>query len=338
MSNSSEEMLRKAEEIYSKVLKTIKKGIDDTFNFKEPLSSAANHYFQAEGKGLRPALTVFSCEATGGLEEEAIHVAAAIETLHTFTLVHDDIMDNDDLRRNVPTVHKKWNVDTAILTGDAQLSLAFWLLTQANIPSDITTHIIKRLAEVMIELAIGQQSDIDFVDQPVTSITVEQVLEMMEKKTGVLIELCAEAGAILGTKDANTPLATLLGTFAKKTGIAFQIQDDLLDLLQTTEKLGKQQGGDVKEGKRTIIAVHAFNNATEEQKEKMEAIFEKSDATVEEIGKFIELLNEIGSIEYAKKIKEQLVEEAFDSLKEAGLGEKGRHIEAIGEYLVKRTY
>ena len=92
------------------------------------------------------------------------------------------------------------------------------------------------------------------------------------------------------------------------------------------------------EGKRTIIAVHAFNNATEEQKEKMNLIFEKSDASEEEIGQFIALLNEIGSIEYAKKIKDQLVEEAFDALKEAGLGEKGRFIEAIGKYLVKRTY
>ena len=141
MSNSSEEMLSKAEKLYSKVLRTIKEGIDETFSFKEPLSSAANHYFLAGGKGLRPALTVFSCEATGGLEEEAIHTAAAIETLHTFTLVHDDIMDNDDLRRNLPTVHKKWNVDTAILTGDAQLSLAFWLLTQAKISNEISTHL-----------------------------------------------------------------------------------------------------------------------------------------------------------------------------------------------------
>jgi geranylgeranyl diphosphate synthase type I len=338
MSNSSEEMLRKAEKIYSKVLKTIKEGIDETFNSKDPLSSAAYHYFLAGGKGLRPALTVFSCEATGGLEEEAIHVAAAIETLHTFTLVHDDIMDNDDLRRNFPTVHKKWNVDTAILTGDAQLSLAFWLLTNANISSEISIHLIKGLAEVMIELAIGQQSDINFVDQPVTSITVEQVLEMMERKTGVLIEFCAEAGAIIGTKEINSPLASYLGSFAKKTGIAFQIQDDLLDLLQTTEKLGKQQGGDIMEGKRTIIAVHAFNNATEEQKEKMDAIFEKANATEEEISQFIELLNEIGSIEYAEKIKEQLVEEAFDALRKAELGEKGKCIEAIGEYLVKRTY
>jgi geranylgeranyl diphosphate synthase type I len=338
MSNSSEEMLKKAEEIYSKVLKTIKQGIDDTFNQKEPLSTAASHYFRAGGKGLRPALTIFSCEATGGLEEEAIHVAAAIETLHTFSLVHDDIMDNDDLRRNVPTVHKKWNVDTAILTGDAQLSLAFWLLTQANISSEVSNYLVKRLAEVMIKLAIGQQSDINFVEQPVTSITVEQVLEMMGRKTGVLIELCAEAGAIIGAKDVNTPLASLLGTFAKKTGIAFQIQDDLLDLLQTTEKLGKQQGGDVMEGKRTIIAVHAYANATKEQKEKMNAIFEKSDATAEEISQFIGLLKEIGSIEYAKKIKDQLVVEAFDALKKAELGEKGQFIEAIGEYLVKRTY
>ena len=213
--------------------------------FYEPI-----HYVnRLSGKKIRPLLTILSGLAVGGELENLLPPAAAVELLHNFTLVHDDIMDDDDTRRGKQTVHVKWDVGTAILTGDGLLGLAYRkLLSTPNI-SDL--EIARLFTDAMLEICEGQALDKTFEQK--NMITESEYLEMIQKKTATLIQLACQIGAIVGQGNQNE--INILKDFGQKIGMGFQIQDDLLDLFANEELLGKRIGSDVLMHKKTIISI-----------------------------------------------------------------------------------
>ena len=224
---------------------------------REPrdLMEGSRYVMNAPGKRIRSTLLILSCEAVGGQMKNALNAAAAIEMLHNFTLVHDDVMDNAPSRRGRPTVHTKWDLNNAILVGDVILGFAYHTLLQSR------TSNIRRAARLFTESFVavceGQALDVEYERRH--SISVREYYRMVGKKTGTLIATSAELGAIVGN---GTPgQITALRTFGKHIGRAFQIQDDLLDVVADEDRLGKKIGGDILEGKKTFLLVKALKRA-----------------------------------------------------------------------------
>lgn len=213
--------------------------------FYEPI-----HYInRLSGKKIRPILTVLSGLAVGGRIENLLPPAAAVELLHNFSLVHDDIMDDDDTRRGNQTVHVKWDIGTAILTGDGLLGLAYRkLLSTPNISN---LEIARLFTDAMLEICEGQALDKSFEGQQV--ISESEYLDMIQKKTATLIQLACQIGAIVGEGKPEDIIS--LKSFGHQIGMGFQIQDDLLDLFADEELLGKRVGSDVLMNKKTIITI-----------------------------------------------------------------------------------
>lgn len=226
------------------------------------VQEAMRYAIFAGGKRLRPFLTLASASVFGAPQGQALRVAAAIEALHTYSLVHDDLpcMDDDDLRRGQPTTHRKFDEATAVLAGDALLTLAFEILAHPDThPSaEIRCQLIALLAraggsEGMIG---GQMMDID---APNRQHTADEIILLQRMKTGALFEFCCEAGAVLGGGGADDR-ARLRG-YARDFGLAFQITDDLIDVTSSAEAAGKQVGKDQAQGKATLVSIHGVEGA-----------------------------------------------------------------------------
>ncbi|MCE5248044.1 polyprenyl synthetase family protein [bacterium] len=215
-----------------------------------PLPEAMRHAALAGGKRLRPLLVLASCEAAGGAWDDAISAALALEMVHTYSLVHDDLpaMDDDDLRRGRPTVHVAFNEATAILAGDALLTLAFETLTRAEIPAERVVAEVRCLAGAAGALGMvgGQQLDLSAEGKPATE---QLVTDIDRLKTGALLSAAFELGALAA--GAPPSFVATLRRIGDDVGLAFQIQDDLLDETATAEQLGKTPGKDKEEGKAT---------------------------------------------------------------------------------------
>lgn len=307
-----------AEEISGRAAKALKFLFEMSEKYikpENPLREAALHYPKGGGKGFRPAMLMLTCGAVGGNEEDAIPAAAAIEALHVSSLIHDDFMDNDETRRGIPSVWKKWDPTIAILAGDVLVGLAFRLVSKLK---DLEDHIVKEilsgLALKYTELCHGQMLDIGFTERPIDEITIEDVQEMQYLKTGVLFEFCCVSGAQIGLKSLDHEWIDSIGRYAKKAGTAFQIQDDILGIVEDSSKTGKPQFSDLREGKRTIIAVHAFKNSNEQQKEILKQYFGNSKASQEELRIVYEIFEQTGSIQFAKEMALELAKSALQEL------------------------
>ncbi len=201
------------------------------------------------GKRIRPLLTILANLTCGGKLDTAFYPALAVELLHNFTLVHDDIMDNDELRRGQPTVHKKWDVATAILAGDGLMGLAFKKLLEC--PQGDVLTMVRRFTDVMLIICEGQGLDKMFENQ--SQVSEAQYLEMIRRKTAVLIELSCELGAL--SARASEEMISSFKSFGYALGMAFQIQDDVLDIMADQKKLGKKVGSDWQMHKQTILSI-----------------------------------------------------------------------------------
>ncbi len=208
-----------------------------------------------EAKRIRPCLTLLACNLFKDTIEESINPALAIELFHNFTLLHDDIMDRSDLRRGQATVHKKWNNNIAILSGDAMLIIAYDYLSKS--PESVLSEIMAVFNKTALQVCEGQQYDMDF--ESARDVTVEDYLKMIELKTSVLIAASLKIGAICG--DAGTYNSDLLYQFGRNLGIAFQLQDDLLDVYADTDVFGKLVGGDIVANKKTFLLINALTMA-----------------------------------------------------------------------------
>jgi len=204
------------------------------------------------GKRMRPVLVFIGCDFFGGNVEKALHPAIAVELFHNFTLMHDDIMDNAPLRRNQTTVHEKWNNNVAILSGDAMLVRAYQELCKSDIA--ILPQLLNIFSDIAIKVCEGQQFDMNF--EKLQKVSIAEYLKMIELKTSVLLGGSLKMGALLA--NANEKDAQNLYDFGKHIGIAFQLQDDILDVYANAEKFGKQVGGDIIANKKTFLLLKAL--------------------------------------------------------------------------------
>ncbi|MBO4282606.1 MAG: polyprenyl synthetase family protein [Bacteroidales bacterium] len=228
------------------------------------------------GKRLRPELCLIACQTLGGNPKQALYPAVALEMLHNFTLIHDDIMDKSDLRRGQKTVYKKWGTSTAILAGDTLLGMSYDLLQRY--PSIGAHKFFNLLTTTFIQICEGQQMDIDFERRKVVS--EEEYLEMIRLKTSVLLAACLKAGAIAA--HASPEVQDVFYEFGIRIGLAFQIQDDLLDVYGQTEKLGKSVGDDIADNKKTYLSVKAMELLQGEELANLKRYFTKQSFNREE--------------------------------------------------------
>jgi len=216
------------------------------------LYDPVNYILGLGGKRLRPVLSLIGCQIFGKDPEKALPVANAVEIFHNFSLVHDDIMDQAAIRRGKPTVHEKWGMNTAILSGDVMLVQAYMELEKAGIP-----ELYKVFNKVAVEVCEGQQMDMNF--ETAEKVTVDQYIRMIELKTAALLGGSLEMGAIVAqTHQENIRLVDQIG---RNLGIAFQLQDDYLDTFGDPEKFGKKIGGDILQQKKTYLMLNALELA-----------------------------------------------------------------------------
>ncbi len=296
-----------------KVNKFIEKVVDINTEPKS-LYKASRQIIDAGGKRLRPFLVLKSCKLVKGSEEDAIPTAAALELLHTFTLIHDDIMDQDEKRRGVPSVHTKWGVPIAIVAGDLLFAKVYEVITKyteiKNVNSKRILQVLKEISEATIALCEGQTKDMMFATK--RNVSEKEYLEMIKGKTAALFETSARCGGILG--GANKKQVKHLGDFGHYSGIAFQIVDDVLALTADEKVLKKPVGNDIREGKRTLMVVYALEKATKSQKKQILETLGNNDATSEQIDKTIKLIESLEAINYAKKLAEKYIKKAKEAL------------------------
>jgi geranylgeranyl diphosphate synthase, type I len=303
----------------------------------EALYEASRHLVFAGGKRLRPFLAMKACEAVGGDPMDAIPYAAAFEILHNFTLVHDDVMDNDPVRRSTPTVHTKWGVPMAICAGDLLFAKVYEIMTD-HAPKGLSAKkvnlCISKATAATIELCEGQALDVSFPSMG--EVTEEDYITMVGGKTSALFRACAEIGAIVG--GGKTRQVNALGKFAYEAGIAFQLMDDYLGATADEKTLGKPVGSDIREGKKTLIILHALRKANPKQKEKILAVLGRHSATKQEIEETHKLLRDIGSIDYTLKKGDKYIASAkkrFDALPDT---KAKRDLFDLVDYFTARRY
>lgn len=208
------------------------------------------------GKRLRPVLALMACDAFAGNCDKVIDAAVGIELYHNFTLLHDDVMDRADLRRGHPTVHVKWNDNTAILSGDAMLTMAGQFITRTS--ADVLPRVLDTFNRTAMEVYEGQQYDVDFEQRD--DVTECEYIDMIRLKTSVLLGCACKIGAIIGGADEKA--ADALYRYGCDLGLAFQLQDDLLDVYGDPATFGKELGGDIANNKKTYMLINAMTEAT----------------------------------------------------------------------------
>jgi geranylgeranyl diphosphate synthase type I len=339
----------------------LKSGWRDEFG-PEPLREAALAYVGRGGKRLRPAVLMMCCGAAGGDPQAVVPAAAALELFHTWTLVHDDIIDNDATRRGEPTAHvlataharrlgyseaaaARFGRDTAILAGDI---LQGWsvamLLDSARDPRCPPAVVLALAAQmegrIVPRLIRGEMLDVCFAGQSPEQLAEADVLEMLRLKTGVLMEFAAVAGACLGNgrlPDDN-PLASWLGEFAWRCGVAFQLQDDILGIVGDEKQLGKPVGSDIREGKRTVILLHALGEAAPADRGRLLAAFGNPLLAAAELAWVRQSLEQLGSIEYARQLAEAQLASARHALAKVPASPYRDWLEAWADFMVKREF
>lgn len=290
-----------------------------------PLYAPMAYLMRLPAKRVRPALTLMACELFGGRPEDALDEALGIELFHNFTLMHDDIMDHSPIRRGLPTVHVKWDVNAAILSGDAMLVKSYALMGRDS-------RVLALFGQAALEVCEGQQLDMDFEQR--SEVTVDEYRTMIRLKTAVLLSCALKVGATIAS--ASKADADALGRFGEQLGLAFQLRDDVLDAFGDPGVTGKQRGGDLRAGKKTGLLIHgvqvANDNGRVELKEELDR--PKEDRNVD---RMITTLEELGVRQEAEAEVERVETEAIDALAAIALDE-GRKapLRALAEGLIGR--
>lgn len=288
-------------------------------------------YFMEEGgKRLRPILTMLACGAAGADPLDALDYGCSIEILHNFTLVHDDIMDKSDKRRGRPTVHKKWNEPIAILTGDVMIGVAYDIIP----PHKRYYDILKAFNHGLIEVCEGQVYDMNFNERK--DVTPDEYLLMINKKTAKLLETCVVIGALVA--DASSEEIESLRNYAINLGLAFQIQDDVLDMTADESKLGKKVGLDIQEGKKTLLVLKAKELARDVKDiELLDIYYDRNGLGEEYVPRFNEMFTRLGVYDYASSEVERLTNNAISSLDVLKDNEYKTFLNTFAEKLIKRN-
>jgi geranylgeranyl diphosphate synthase type II len=261
--------------------------IKEPVNLYEPISYILN----LGGKRLRPVLTLMTTDIFGGDYSKALDAALAVEVFHNFSLVHDDIMDEAPLRRGKQTLHKKWDLNTGILSGDAMLIYSYQLLE--SYPAMTFKKLLQVFSQTALEVCEGQQYDVDFESRE--DVTIPEYLIMIQNKTAVLVAAAMKMGAIIAEKPED--VQDLIYDFGKNLGIAFQLQDDYLDAFGDPESFGKQVGGDIIENKKTYLYLKALEMGTLTQVQELEHLYSiKPKEATDKISTVKELFEETGAV------------------------------------------
>ena len=256
------------------------------------LYDAASHLIIHGGKRLRPYLVLKSCQMLGGKQSDAISAASAVEMIHNFTLVHDDIMDNDEMRHGVTTTHKKFDIPLAILAGDVLYSKAYnTISSKSKLSSNYTTQLVSKLSKVCIEICEGQVDDIKFAENKKIP-TEKEYVKMIEKKTAVLFEVSCAMGAICAKRKQKD--VKNLSAFGRNLGIAFQITDDLIGIIGDSKITKKPVGNDIREGKKSLPIILAIKKARGQNRTKIMRVFGNSGASKQQINLAVNVIRSLG--------------------------------------------
>ena len=276
------------------------------------LGDAMMHLIEGGGKRMRATLPWLVGKAVGDTHSGLFDIGAAIETVHNFTLVHDDIMDDDELRRGRNAVHIEYGMPTAINAGDAMLAIAFERLVQAeNLEAKDVAPLVNRIAWMVRRVSEGQQLDIEFEDR--LEVSEEDYLEMIEGKTAVMFWICAEIGARIS--GADDEVIQLMADWGKALGLCFQLMDDVIDVLSDSETLGKPAGSDIAQGKRTLMIIHALRQPDSPVKQRLLAVLGKGESVEPgALADGLAALAELGSVDYARTMAEDFHKQAHACL------------------------
>jgi geranylgeranyl diphosphate synthase type I len=326
------------------------------------LREAAGDYLLRGGKFLRPAFLLFCCGAVGGEEKWALPAAAAAEVTHNWTLVHDDIIDRDGLRRGKPSAHaaladaastewdyadgeaEHYGVSMALLGGDMGQCWAVHLLGNLRdvrrLPASLPGRIIERLVGYTVpKILEGEALDVQFAGRAVSSLNLTEIEDMLDRKTGELYRFCAYAGGLIGARagERTPPEVKALVEFAGLCGTAFQYVDDTLGYLSDDDKLGKSVASDLREGKRTAVVLHGYKKASAAQRAFINENLGDRDAPDEKTNELRDLFVNVGSVKYVQGLARDRYERALAHLEEIPTSRYSELLAAWAEFLISRS-
>lgn len=302
----------------------------------EILARATRHLLEAGGKRLRPCLALTACEAVGGKAEDALEAAAAIELLHNFTLIHDDIMDQDEFRRNVKTVHVLLGVPVAVIAGDALFAKVFEAMAanakRLGLEGARVVELFDAVSKASFEICQGQVLDMLFEGR--ADVSEAEYMRMVSGKTGALLDASMKVGALLGKGEPEQVRA--LAEYGRLIGLAFQMRDDVLGVAGEQEKFGKPIGSDVREGKQTLIVVRALATAQQEDKSTLLRALGKQDASEAELKTAIDVLKRAGAIDYVTERARELIAQAKSKLRALPESRAREILSELADFTIKR--
>jgi geranylgeranyl diphosphate synthase, type II len=313
---------------------SINAALEKCFSAEKPdtLYAPARYILEGKGKRIRPFLTLLGSEAVCGSSGNALNVALAVEVLHNFTLIHDDIMDQAELRHGRPTVHREWNVNTAILTGDVMIAYAYELALKAE--GSRHRELIHILNHANITICEGQALDMELEKKKDASI--DDYLDMIAKKTGRLISAALEAGGVAG--NGNPDQLRSLVVFGEKIGRAFQIQDDYLDIMAVDGKSGKMAGGDIINGKKTYLLLRSLELTSGWDHELLQSIISNKGTTPEKVAEVKAVYERCGVLEETAALINRTTEEALSALDSLPYAEGREYLRGYANILMKRDF
>ena len=304
----------------------------------EILARATRHLLEAGGKRLRPCLALTACEAVEGKAEDALEAAAALELLHNFTLIHDDIMDQDEFRRNVKTVHMLLGVPVAVIAGDALFAKVFEAMAanakRLGLEGARVVELFDTVSKASFEICQGQVLDMLFEGR--ADVGEAEYMRMVSGKTGALLEASMKVGALLGKGEPEQVRA--LAEYGRLIGLAFQMRDDVLGVAGEQEKFGKPIGSDVREGKQTLIVVRALATAQQEDKSTLLRALGKQDASEAELKTAIDVLKRAGAIDYVTERARELIAQAKSKLKALPESRAREILSELADFTIKRDF
>ena len=296
------------------ILKLVNDTLDNLAYDRKPSSlyEPIRYVLSLGGKRIRPVLMLLAYNLFKDDPESIVMPACGLETYHNYTLLHDDLMDHADMRRGRPTVHRKWDENTAVLSGDTMLIMAFRHVMECR--CEKSTEALQLFAQTAQEICEGQQYDVNFETR--NNVTVGEYLEMIRLKTAVFLACAAKMGALIANADAADCEA--LYAFAERIGLAFQIQDDYLDVYGDPKVFGKKIGGDILCGKKTFLLINAFNKADDATRKRLQALLDNHEMPAEEkIQAVTEIYNQLGIPALTLDAINHFYDEANEALKRA---------------------
>ncbi|HOU96350.1 MAG TPA: polyprenyl synthetase family protein [Bacteroidales bacterium] len=297
------------------------------------LYDPVKYVLSAGGKRIRPVITLMACNLFSDKIDNAVLPSAGLEIFHNFTLVHDDIMDNSMVRRNLPTVHTKWNLNQAILSGDVMVFIANECFF--HLPPDMFYAVLRIYNKSAIDVCTGQQLDMDF--EKILTVSEKEYLHMIELKTAALIAGCAKIGALLG--GAETKDRDIMYEFGKNLGMAFQIQDDLLDVYGDTKMFGKTTGSDITANKKTYLYVKSMELASGKILKTFQTLFQNKESdSHEKIKKVIDIYDTLHVKSITEELAKNYISAAITNLENIAVGADRKYeIKTIVESLSGRN-